>query len=80
MDTLLSLSFSVFKTRVSVASRERTHSKVKVLNNNYLRSSMSSVRLQVLVQIRSESDIADTIELETLVDVFKSKSQKRIKL
>ena len=69
MDSWL-LSFPVFKTRVSVASCERTHSKVKIFNNYYLRSSMSSDRLEDLVQISSERDIADTIKLETLVDIF----------
>ena len=56
-----------------------THSKAKILNN-YLRSSMSSDRREDLVQISSERDIADTVELETLVDVFKLKSQRRMKL
>ena len=63
-----------------MASCECTHSKMKILNNNYLRSSMSSDRLEDPVQISSERDIADTKELETLVDVFKLKRQRRIKL
>ena len=62
-----------------MASCERAHSKVKILNN-YLRSSMSSDRLEDLVQICSERNIADTTELETLFDVFKLKSQRRITL
>ena len=62
-----------------MASCERTHIKVKILNH-YLRSSMSSDRLEGLVQISSERDIADTMEFETSVDVFKLKSQRRIKL
>ena len=37
---------------------------------------MSSDRLEDLVQISSKRDIADTMELETLVDVFKLKSQR----
>ena len=71
------LSFPVFETRASVASYE--HSKVKILNN-YLRSSRSSDRLEYLVQVSSERRIVDTMELEKLVDVFKLKSQRRIKL
>ena len=63
-----------------MASCECTHNKMKILNNNYLRSSMSSDRLEDPVQISSERDIADTKELETLVDVFKLKRQRRIKL
>ena len=41
---------------------------------------MSSDRLEDLVQMNSERDIEDTINLETLDDVFKMKSQRRIKL
>ena len=63
-----------------MVSCERTHSKVKILNNYYLRSSISSDRLEDLVQTSSERDIADTIKLKTLVDVFKLKSRRRIKL
>ena len=63
----------------AVASCERTHSKVNVLNN-YLRSSMSSDRFEHFAQISSKRDIAYTTELETWVDVFKLKSQRRVKL
>ena len=62
-----------------MASCERTHIKVKT-PNNYLRSFISLERLEDLVQISSEHDVADTMELETLVNVFKLKSQRKIKL
>ena len=62
-----------------MASCERTHSKVKILNH-YPRSSMSSYRLEDFVEISGEREIADTIELQNMVDVFKLKSQRKIKL
>ena len=65
-------------SRASVASCERAHSKVKI-SHNYLRFSASSDRLEDLVQISSERGIADTIELKTLVDVFKLKNQRKTK-
>ena len=54
---------------VTVASCERTHSKVKIINN-YLRAAMSPDRLEDLVQKSSEQDIADNNALSKLVDVF----------
>ena len=55
---------------VTVALCERTHSKVKIINN-YLQASMSPDRLEDLVQISSERDIANNIELSKLVEIFK---------
>ena len=51
---------------VTVASCERTHSKVKLINN-YLRVTMSSERLEDLVEISCESDISDSITLDRMV-------------
>ena len=51
----------------TVASCERAHSKVKIINN-YLRASMSDDRLESLVRISIESDTADKIELDTLIN------------
>lgn len=64
---------------VSVASCERTHSKVKIINN-YLRAAMSPDRLEDLVQISSERDIADNIELSKLVEVFKLANHRKLLL
>lgn len=63
----------------TVASCERAHSKVKIVNN-YLRASMSDERLESLVQISIERDVADKIELKTLVDTFKLASNRRLPL
>ena len=70
---------TVAPMQVTMASCERTRSKTNILNN-YLRSSMSSERLQDLVQINSERDIADNIKLEKLIEIFNSTSQQRIRL
>ena len=51
---------------VTVASCERTHSKVKIIHN-YLRAAMSPDRLEDLVQISIERDIADNIKLIRVV-------------
>ena len=63
----------------TVASCERAHSKVKIINN-YLRASMSDECLESLVQISIERDIADKIELKTLVDTFKLASNRKLPL
>ena len=64
---------------VTVASCERTHSKVKIINN-YLRASMSPDRLEDLVQISSERDIANNIELSKLVQMFKLAKPRKLPL
>jgi hypothetical protein len=51
-------------------SCERTHSKVKIINNN-LRVAMSPDRLEDLVQITNERDLANNIELSKIVEIFK---------
>ena len=63
----------------TVASCERAHSKVKIINN-YLRASMSDERLENLVHISIERDIADKIELNTLVDTFRLASNRKLPL
>ena len=62
----------------TVASCERAHSKVKIVNN-YLRASMSDDRLESLVHISIESDIADKIELDTL-DTFRLAKNRKLPL
>jgi hypothetical protein len=64
---------------VTVASCERTHSKIKIINN-YLRASMSDDRLDSLVEITVERDLADKIELRSLVDSFKTTGNRRLPL
>lgn len=64
---------------VTVASCERAHSKIKIINN-YLRASMSDDRLENLVQISIERDMADRIELDSLVDKFKAAGSRKLPL
>ena len=64
---------------VTVASCERAHSKVKIINN-YLRASMSDERLESLVQINTERDIADKIELDSLLESFKLAKNRKLPL
>ena len=64
---------------VTVASCERVHSKVKIINN-YLRASMSDERLESFVQISIERDMADRIELSSLVDRFKTTECRKLPL
>ena len=64
---------------VTVASCERTHSKVKLINN-YLRVTMSSERLEDLVEISCERDISDSITLDRMVEAFKLAGERRLKL
>ncbi len=61
---------------VTVASCERAHSKVK-LKNTYVRASMSDDRLENLIKISIERDIAEKIELDNLVDAFKTKTNRK---
>ena len=68
--------FEVATLPVTVASCKRTHSKVKIINNNW-RVAMSPDRLEELVQISNERDLANNIELSKLVEIFKlAKSHK----
>ena len=64
---------------VTVASCERAHSKIKIINN-YLRASMSDDRLENLVQISIERDMAGRIELDSLVDKFKAAGSRKLPL
>lgn len=64
---------------VTVASCERTHSKVKIINN-YLRAAMSPDRLEDLVQISCERDVAANIELSKLVEIFKLAKPRKLPL
>lgn len=51
---------------VSVASRERSFSKLKLLNN-YLRSTMSQNRLSILASISAERTIAESLDFTELL-------------
>lgn len=62
---------------VSVASGERSFSKLKIIKN-YLRNSMNQERLNELAIISIEHDIANSIEYDDVIDDFaKSKARKK---
>jgi len=61
---------------VTVASAERSFSKLKLLKN-YLRSTMSQERLNSLAMCTIERAILDTIDLNTVLDDFASRNPPR---
>ena len=63
---------------VSVASRERRFSKLKLIKT-YLRSTMSQSRLVDLATISIECDYASILELKELVETFARKKARKIK-
>ncbi|KAK1643813.1 hypothetical protein QYE76_061618 [Lolium multiflorum] len=61
---------------VTVASAERSFSKLKLLKN-YLRSTMLQDRLNGLATCCIEKDILENIDLETIVNDFASRNARR---
>ena len=68
----------ILTTPVTVASAERSFSKLKLLKN-YLRSSMSQERLNGLAILCIEKNILESIDFETVIhDFASSKAQKNV--
>ncbi|CAM9001805.1 unnamed protein product [Rhodiola kirilowii] len=61
---------------VSVASAERSFSKLKILKS-YLRSTMSQERLNALALISIEHEFLEKLDYDRLIDDFASKSARR---
>ncbi|KAL9154317.1 hypothetical protein ABFS82_10G106500 [Erythranthe guttata] len=61
---------------VTVASAERSFSKLKLLKN-YLRTTMSQERLNGLALLTIEKDMLENIEYDDIIDDFASKSATR---
>jgi len=73
----ISVAYRILLTiPVTVASAERSFSKLKLLKN-YLRSTMSQERLNGLAMCTIEKDILDTIDLDTVLDDFASRNAQR---
>ena len=73
----ISVAYQILLTvPVTVASAERSFSKLKLLKN-YLRSTMSQERLNGLAMCTIEKDILDTIDLDTVIDDFASRNVRR---
>ena len=73
----VSIAYRILLTvPVTVASAERSFSKLKLLKN-YLRSSMSQERLNGLATLCIEKDMLESIDLDTLISDFASKNARR---
>ena len=73
----VSVAYRIILTApVSVASAERSFSKLKLLKN-YLRSTMSQEWLNGLAMCTIEKDILDTIDLDTILNDFVSRNVQR---
>jgi len=66
----------LFTMPVTVASAERSFSKLKLLKN-YLRSTMSQERLNGLATLCIEKRLLDEIDIETIIDDFASMNVRR---
>ena len=62
---------------VSVASRERIFSKLKLIKS-YLRSTMSQQRLNGLALLSIEKDFLNEINYDNLIDNFTSQTTRKI--
>lgn len=64
---------------VSVASGERTFSKLKIIKT-YLRNSMNQDRLNSLAIVSIENDVAESIDYDVIIDEFASMKARKRKL
>ena len=73
----ISIAYRIFFTMpVTVASAERSFSKLKLLKN-YLRSTMSQERLNGLATLCIEKKMLDEIDIDTIISDFASQNVRR---
>ncbi|KAI4983995.1 hypothetical protein ZWY2020_040785 [Hordeum vulgare] len=73
----ISIAYRIlFTMPVTVASAERSFSKLKLLKN-YLRSTMSQERLNGLATFCIEKKMLDEIDIDTIISDFASKNVRR---
>ncbi|XBI11435.1 hypothetical protein VPH35_138496 [Triticum aestivum] len=73
----IAIAYRIFFTMpVTVASAERSFSKLKLLKN-YLRSTMSQERLNGLATLCIEKNLVDEIDIDTIVSDFASQNVRR---
>lgn len=66
----------LFTIPITVASAERSFSKLKLLKN-YLRSTMSQERLNGLATLCIEKKLLDDVNIEAIIDDFSSRNVRR---
>jgi hypothetical protein len=66
----------LFTVLVTVASVERSFSKLNLLKN-YLRSPMTQERLNGLATLCIEKKLLDEIDIKSIIDIFVSKNVRR---
>jgi hypothetical protein len=72
-----SIAYSIlFTVLVTVASVERSFSKLNLLKN-YLRSPMTQERLNGLATLCIEKKLLDEIDIKSIIDIFVSKNVRR---
>jgi len=64
-------------TAVSIATCERSFSKLKLIKN-YLRSSMSTLRLRNLAILSTEQQLADEIKFDIGNEEFANKKARKV--
>uniref|UniRef100_A0ACD6A842 Uncharacterized protein n=1 Tax=Avena sativa TaxID=4498 RepID=A0ACD6A842_AVESA len=73
----ISIAYRIlFTIPVTVASAERSFSKLKLLKK-YLRSAMSQERLNGLSTICIEKDLLDQVNIDNIISDFASKNSRR---
>ncbi len=76
----IAILLRVFLTRtISVASCERSFSKLKLIKN-YLTSRMSQTRLTDLAILSIEREIADAIDFDEIIHEFANRKARKINL
>ena len=74
----VSIAYRILLTvPVTVASAERSFSKLKLLRN-CLRTTMLQERLNGLAMCSIEKDILDNLDLDTIINDFASRNARRI--
>lgn len=61
---------------VASAGAERSFSKLKIIKN-YLRNSLSQIKLSGLALIAIENEIVDGLNLENIVNTFAAKKARK---
>lgn len=73
----INIAFRILLTLpVTVASSERSFSKIKIIKN-YLRSTMTQIRLSGLAMISIEHEVCDSINFKEIIKDFAEQKVRR---